>query len=59
MPRDVHLKLYLQRIEIRGDKYIETLKIVHAKDKYTIINYGKPKVGIEHITMMEKNVFNK
>ena len=57
MPRDIHLKLYLQRIEISGGRYIESLKVVYAKDKYTIVTYGKPKVGTEYITRMEKNVF--
>ena len=59
IPRDIHLKLYLQRIEISGGRYIESLKVIHAKDKYTIVTYGEPKVGGEYITEMEKNVFNK
>ena len=59
MPRDIHLKPYLQRIEISGGRYIKSLKVVHAKDKYTIVTYGEPKVGREYLTGMEKNVFNK
>ena len=59
MPKDIHLKPYLQRIEISGGRYIKSLKVVHAKDKYTIVTYGEPKVGEEHITEVEKNVFNK
>ncbi len=59
MPKDIHLKPYLQRIEISGGRYIKSLKVVHAKDKYTIVTYGEPKVGEEHITGLEKNVFNK
>ena len=59
VPRDIHLKTYLKKIEISGSQYIKSLRIVHSKDKYTIITYGKPKVGIEYVTKMEKNVFNK
>ena len=59
IPRDIHLKPYLRKIEISGDRYIESLKVVHAKDKYTIVTYGAPKVGGEYITGLEKNVFNK
>ena len=59
IPKDTHLKPYLQRIEISGGRYIKSLKVVHAKDKYTIVTYGEPKVGGEYITGVEKNVFNK
>ena len=59
IPKDTHLKPYLQRIEISGGRYIKSLKVVHAKDKYTIVTYGEPKVGEEHISEVEKNVFNK
>ena len=59
LPRNTYLKAYLQRIEISGNRYIKSLKIVYAKDKYTIVTYGEPKIGEEFITEMEKNVFNK
>ena len=59
IPKDIHLKTYLQKIEISGGRYMESLKVVHAKDKYTIVTYGEPKVGGEYITGTEKNVFNK
>ncbi len=59
IPKDIHLKPYLQRIEINGGKYIKSLRIVYSKDKYTIVTYGEPKIGDKHLTEIEKNVFNK
>jgi len=58
-PRSIYLNAYLQRIEISGTRYIESLKVVYAKDKYTIVTYGDLKIGEDFITDLEKNVFNK
>ena len=57
MPTSDHIKPYLQDIKVRGHRHIHGVTITYSKDKYTLVTYSKPQIGLDHITDKERGFF--
>ena len=57
IPTSDHIKPYLQDIKVRGARYIHDVTITYGKDKYTVVTYSNPQIGIAHITDKEREFF--